>query len=115
MAPSSSLHAEFSEVASLSPSLYTTFRITCTLMLYREMHKSRAPEFCSVAQCLWILSMEPASFHFSGAWKNFGPLVCRMEFEVLTLVTMKNCVCVVGWIRTEFHWVSILTIRRHLT
>lgn len=59
--------------------------------------------------------MEPASCHFSGTWKMFGPLAYRIESEVLTLVTVKNCVCVVGWIRTEVRWVSILTIHRHLT
>lgn len=46
---SSSLHAEFSEVASVCHYLHTTFPITYTLMVYREMHKSRAPGFCSVA------------------------------------------------------------------
>ena len=45
----------------LYESLVTTFPITCTLMVYREMHKSRAPEFCSVAHgicgsSVWNLS-----------------------------------------------------------
>jgi len=59
--------------------------------------------------------MEPASCHFSGVCKMFGSVLYRIEYEVLTLLTIKNCVCVIGRIRTEVGWISILTIRRHLT
>lgn len=37
--------------------------------------------------------MEPSSCHFSGTWKIFGPLVYRIEFEVLALVTEELCLC----------------------
>jgi len=87
----------------------------CVNGIQRDAYISGARILFGGTRYLWILSMEPASCHFPGAWKIFGPLVYRIEFEVLTLVTMKNCVCVVEWIRSEVHWISILTIRWHLT
>lgn len=115
IALSSSLHAEFSEVASMSHYWHNLSHNVYVNGIQRDAYISGARILFGGTRYLWILSMEPASFNFSGAWKFFGPLVYRIGFEVLTLVTMKNCVCVVGWVRTEVRWISILTIHWHLT